>query len=103
MPLDVMQEAYSQEVSSAGFWLGSEDSPSPVFYAYAYPTGEGFGEQPVEPTEAFYSQEMGEYFLSYNDVRESADPEDTLHRFLQTTYDAAVNTSGWDRQNLERK
>ncbi|MDW3191426.1 MAG: DUF5996 family protein [Cytophagales bacterium] len=102
MPLEVMQEAYSQEVSSAGFWPGSKDSPMPVFYAYSYPTGEGFGEQKVLPSETFYSPEMGEFFLKYEDVIKSDDPEKTLHDFLQTTYEAAVNTSNWDREKLEK-
>lgn len=103
MPLTVMQEAYSQEVSSAGFWLGSKDSPMPVFYAYAYPVGEGFGEQIVMPEEAFYSPEMGEFFLKYEDVCRSQNPEETLTRFLETTYEAAVNTSKWDRESLEKQ
>lgn len=102
MPLDVMQEAYSQEVSSAGFWLGSKDSPMPVFYAYNYPTGPEFGAQKVSPAEAFYSPEMGEFFLKYEDVQKSAQPEKTLLGFLQSTYEAAVNTSDWDRGQLER-
>lgn len=102
MPLEVMQEAYSQEVSSAGFWPGSKDSPMPVFYAYAYPVGEGFGTQKVLPSAAFYSQEMGEFFLKYDDVRNAENPEQTLHDFLQTTYEAAVNTANWDRKKLEK-
>ncbi len=103
MPLDVMQEAYSQEVSSAGFWPGSKDSPLPVFYAYAYPSDARFGEQKVLPKEAFYSPEMGEFFLKYEDVQTSDNPEKTLHDFLQSTYEAAVNTSDWNRDKLEKK
>jgi hypothetical protein len=103
MPLEVMQEAYSQEVSSAGFWPGSKDSPVPVFYSYAYPGNARFGEQNVLPKEAFYSPEMGEFFLKYEDVRNSINPERTLNDFLQSTYEAAVNTSGWDRAKLEKK
>ena len=102
MPLEVMQEAYSQEVSSAGFWPGSPDSPMPVFYAYAYPSDASFGQQPVQPAEAFWSEDMGEFFLKYEDVQQSADPEATLMRFLQTTYEAAANTSNWNRTKLER-
>jgi len=93
MPLEVMQEAYSQEVSSAGFWPGSKDSPIPVFYAYAYPSDASFGKQKVLPKEAFYSPEMGEFFLKYEDVQNSENPEKTLHDFLRTTYEAATNTS----------
>ncbi len=103
MPLEVMQEAYSQEVSSAGFWTGSKDSPLPVFYAYAYPSDPGFGKQEVQPTEAFFSADMGEFFLKYEDVQRSNDPEKTLYNFLQTTYEAAANTSNWDRIKLEKQ
>lgn len=102
MPLEVMQEAYSQEVSSAGFWPGSKDFPTPVFYAYAYPSHEGFGEQKVLPEEAFYHPEMGEFFLKYEDVQTSENPEKKLHDFLQTTYEAAAITSKWNRASLER-
>jgi hypothetical protein len=103
MPLEVMQEAYSQEVSSAGFWLGSKDFPMPVFYAYAYPSDSKFGEQKVAPSEAFYSAEMGEFFLKYEDVQKSDDPEKMLFDFLQTTYEAAVNISNWNRTKLEKQ
>ena len=102
MPLEVMQEAYSQEVSSAGFWLGSKDFPTPVFYSYVYPTPEDFAKQHVLPPEAFYSEEMGEYFLKYEDVKHAENPEKMLHDFLQTTYEAAANTGGWDREKLEK-
>ena len=103
MPLEVMQEAYSQEVSSAGFWPGSKDSPMPVFYAYSYPSDANFGMQKVQPPEAFYSTEMGEFFLKYEDVQRSNNPETTLLEFLQTTYEAAVSTSIWDRIKLEKQ
>jgi len=103
MPLKVMQEAYSQEVSSAGFWLGSKDSPIPVFYSYAYPSKPNFGKQKVSPEEAFYSEDMGEFFLKYDDVQKSKNPEKMLYNFLQTTYEAAVNSAKWDRSNIERK
>ncbi len=102
MPLDVMQEAYSHEVSSAGFWPGSKDFPVPAFYAYAYPTPRDFGKQPVLPGQAFYSEEMGEFFLKYKDVQQAEAPEQMLLNFLRTTYEAAANTLEWDREELER-
>ena len=99
MPLEVMQEAYSKEVSSAGFWPGSKAFPSPAFYAYAYPSDPLFGKQEVLPKEAFYSEEMGEFFLKYEDVQQSSDPEGMLYAFLQSTYEAAANTSNWNRMS----
>jgi len=101
MPLAVMQEAYSHEVSSCGFWGGGPDFPFPVFYAYCYPTPETFGEQPVKPNAAFYSKEMGEFLLKYADVINAHNPENYLLQFLQTTYEAAANTGKWNRPNLE--
>jgi hypothetical protein len=101
MPLQVMQEAYSHEVSSCGFWPGSEAFPYPVFYAYCYPTPTSFGKQPIKPEKAFFSEEMGEFFLSYAEVIKADDPENYLLEFLQSSYDAAANTGNWQRTLLE--
>jgi hypothetical protein len=101
MPLEVMQEAYSHEVSSCGFWPGSAAFPYPVFYSYCYPTPEAFSKQPVKPDKAFFSNEMGEFFLKYDNVINAPDPEGYLLEFLQSTYDAAANTGNWDREALE--
>lgn len=97
IPNRVMQEAYSHEVSSCGFWSGSEQSPAPVFYAYCYPTPADFSAQPVEPEQAFYSQEMGEFILPYEAVQQADDPAATLLRFLRSTYTAAAITGNWDK------
>lgn len=97
MPLRVMQEAYSHEVSSCGFWPGTKDFPHPAFYAYSYPTAAEYSQQRIEPGSAFFSEQWGEYFLLYDDVRKSADPEETLLRFLSSTYEAAAKTGNWDR------
>lgn len=101
MPLNIMQEAYSHEVSSCGFWPGSEVFPHAAFYSYCYPTPAAFGEQTVEPQQAFYSKEMGEFFLLYNVVQNSANPEATLLSFLNTTYEAAADTGNWNKASLE--
>jgi len=101
IPLRVMQESYSHEVSSAGFWPGNEAFPHPAFYSYAYPTPADFGTQKIIPVEAFYSKEMGEFFLLYDDVRKAAFPEKMLMEFLQSTYDAAADTGNWDKKSLE--
>jgi hypothetical protein len=103
MPLDVMQEAYSKEVSSAGFWLGSVDFPFPAFYAYAYPNPPEFGKQVVQPAQAFWSDEMGEFLLKYEDVQNSSNPDEVILSFLQSTYEASVKTAQWDRAKLEKK
>ena len=101
MSLKVMQEAYSREVSSCGFWPGSPAFPTPVFYAYCYPTPASFGDQPVKPKKDLYSKDMGEFFLRYDDVIKAKDPENYLMEFLQTTYEAAAITGNWDRHSLE--
>ncbi len=103
LPDAVTREAYSQEVSSAGFWPGGGPTDYAAYYAYAYPAPEGFGEAPVQPPAAFYHAELGEFLLPYDAVRHADDPDATLLGFLQTTYEAAANAGGWDRAALERK
>ncbi len=98
----VMREGYSHELSSAGFWPGSPQAPQAAFYSYAYPTPQGFGGAPVAPAGAFWSAEMGEFLLPYDAVRAAADPDAALLEFLQSTYEAAADLAGWDRQALER-
>lgn len=98
----VTREAYSHEVSSAGFWPGGGGLDHPAFYSYAYPVPEGFGAQPIEPEGAVFSQDLGEFLLPYDVVREAADPDATLLRFLESSYAAAAVTAKWDRSSLER-
>ena len=98
----VMQEAYSHECSSIGFWPGGGAIPEAVFYAYAYPEPEGFRDYPIAPAAARYDETMREFVLPYESVRTSAAPDDTLLTFAQTTYAAAADLARWDRANLER-
>lgn len=102
IPDTVTREAYSHEVSSCGFWPGGGEVAAPVFYAYAYGEPEGFGSYSVQPAEAFYSQEMREFFLPLEAVRTSVTPDETLLAFLQSTYEAAAVLGQWDRETLER-
>ena len=102
IPLAVMREAYSHEVSSAGFWPGGEMMPYAMFFSYAYPTPPGFAEQVVAPQAAQWNTVLGEFVLPYEDVRQSDDPEQTLMQFLQTTYQAAARCARWDTAALEQ-
>jgi len=97
MPDVIMQEAYSHEVSSCGFWPGNGQSPVPVFYSYCYPTPDEFSKQPVEPAEAFYSKELDEFILHYDAVQQADDPEAALIQFMTSTYNAAAKTGNWDK------
>lgn len=101
MPDWVAREAYSQEVSSAGFWPGSVSAPEAVFYSYAYPEPTGYRDVAVPPREARFDQTLGEFVLPYDAVRTSANPDETLLDFLQGTYDAAADRAHWDRAALE--
>src|SRR5260370_41198301 len=95
-------EAYSHEVSSAGFWPGGGEVKGPAFYSYAAPEPEGFAERKVRPSAAFYHPQMKEFLLMYDDVRTAPSPKTALMEFLQSTYDAAADSGNWDRKNLER-
>jgi hypothetical protein len=98
---EVACEAYSHEVSSAGFWPGSGAIDYPAFYSYAYPEPAGFRATQVRPDAAFFSEALGEFILPYDSVRSSAQPEQALLDFLQSTYEAAANAAKWDRDALE--
>jgi hypothetical protein len=95
----VQELAYSHEVSSCGFWPGGGDEG--MFYAYAYPEPEGFASWLVEPAEAFYEADLGEFLLPYTAVRTAADPDTMLLAFFQSTYEAAAVLGAWDRDALE--
>jgi Family of unknown function (DUF5996) len=101
LPDAVASEAYSHEVSSAGFWPGSGAIDYPAFYSYAYPEPPGFRATKVRPDAAFFSEALGEFILPYDAVRSAADPDGALLDFLQSTYEAAADAAKWDREALE--
>ena len=97
----VMQEAYSHEVSSCGFWPGG--SAEGTFYSYAYPEPAGFADRGGLPAGASYSRELGEFVLPCEAVRAADEPDAVLHAFLQGTYEAAADLAAWDRAALEHR
>ena len=97
----VMQEAYSHEVSSAGFWPGGNGIDYAAFYSYAYPTPPEFKSFPVQPAGAACNETLGEYLLPYDKVRTAANPDAALLAFLQSTYEAAAESAKWDRGTFE--
>jgi hypothetical protein len=100
LPDAVTREAYSHEVSSAGFWPGNEAFPQAAFYSYAYPEPAGFRDRPVTPG-ARFDAKLGEFVLPYDTVRTAADPDALLLDFLSSTYAAAAEAGRWDRAALE--
>jgi hypothetical protein len=102
LPDAVTREAYSHEVSSAGFWPGGAGADGgPFFYSYAYPTPPGFAEAEVEPAAARFDAALGEFILDYDAVRTAEDPDAALLAFLDSTYAAAADLARWDRAALE--
>lgn len=101
LPDTVTREAYSHEVSSAGFWPGGGTVDFAAFYSYAYPAPAGFAEARVEPDAAYYDENLGEFLLPYDAVRQASDPASTLLAFPESTYRAAAELGGWDREALE--
>jgi hypothetical protein len=102
LPDDITREAYSHEVSSAGFWPGGAGGEGgPFFYSYAYPSPEGFAGAAVRPEAARFDSVLGEFLLDYEAVRAAPDPDGALLAFLDSTYTAAADLGGWDRSALE--
>lgn len=101
LPDSITREAYSHEVSSAGFWPGGGGVAFPAFYSYAYPVPHGFAEARPAPDPAYFDRNLAEFLLPYDAVRRSGDPQATLMAFLESTYRAAADLGGWDRDALE--
>jgi hypothetical protein len=97
----VMQEAYSHEVSSCGFWPGNGGFGRPAFFSYAYPEPAGFADAPMTPL-AYYDGDLGQFILPYDSVRQASSPDDTVMDYLRHTYEAAAKLGLWDRAALER-
>jgi hypothetical protein len=100
LPDAVTREAYSHEVSSAGFWPGNDAFPIAAFYSYAYPQPPGFRDRAVS-TGAYFEEKLGEFILPYDTVRKAPDPEALILDFLSSTYEAAADNAHWDRAQLE--
>jgi hypothetical protein len=103
LPDAITREAYSQEVSSLGFWPGNAAMPTPIFYSYAYPEPPGFAEAKIFPGAAFYEAKLREFILPYDAVRTAENPDEVLIEFAQSAYDAASTLGKWDRDALEEK
>jgi hypothetical protein len=103
LPDSITREAYSQEVSSLGFWPGADVMPEALFYSYAYPEPAGFAQAKVKPEAASYNEQLREFTLAYHAVRTAKSPDETLLDFAQSTYDAASTLGKWDRVALEEK
>ena len=103
LPDAITREAYSQEVSSLGFWPGNDQIPTALFYSYAYPSPDGFAQAKVEPAAASFHPQLREFVLPYDDVRGAESPDDAVLEFAQTTYDAAATLAKWDRAAFEEK
>jgi len=103
LPDAITREAYSQEVSSLGFWPGADAMPMAIFYSYAYPEPKGFSEAKIRPESASYNAQFHEFVLPYDAVRTSKSPDDAILDFAQSAYDAASQLGKWDRAALEEK
>jgi len=101
LPDRITRDAYSQEVSSAGFWAGGVTQAAPFFYSYAYPEPDGFRGRPLPA--GGWNGDFQEFTLPYAEVRAAREPEALLTSFLQSTYDTAAELADWDRARLERE
>ena len=101
LPDAITREAYSQEVSSLGFWPGNDQVPTALFYSYAYPSPDGFAEAKVRPVGAYFHPQMREFVLPYDEVRRAESPDEAILEFAQSTYNAASTLAKWDRAAFE--
>ena len=101
VPNRVVQDFYSHELFSVGFWLGNEAFPIPSFYADCHPHSLQFSQESLQPTDASWNNELGKFILPYELVQQAVNPEIMLRSFLQSAYEAAANIGNWDRESLD--
>jgi hypothetical protein len=101
LPDRITREAYSQEVTSGGFWAGGVTAAEPFFYSYIYPEPEGYRDAMV--SHGRFDETYAEFVLPYAEVRSASEPERMLGEFLQSAYEAGVAKANWDRAALERE
>jgi hypothetical protein len=98
-----VRDAYSHEVISHGFWPGSGSLLEPALYAYAVPDPPGFKDAKVRPDAAYFHQELAEFILPYESVRNSKSPEAAIRAFVESTYEQGADLAKWNRAALERR
>ncbi|MCL6679382.1 DUF5996 family protein [Sphingomonas sp. RG327] len=101
LPDRITREAYSHEVTSAGFWAGGATAAEPFFYSYIYPEPEGY--RTAKVAHGHFDETYSEFVLPFADVQAADDPDRMLAEFLHSTYDAAANLAKWDRAAFERE
>jgi hypothetical protein len=79
-----------EEFFCGGFWPGDQRTPYPAFFAYMYPKPDG-----VERAR-WWNEQLGEFVLPYDEVRESSDPRRALLEFLDYAFERCW-TSTHDR------
>ena len=101
MPGIIMKYAENEENFAFGFWAGNKNYPKAAFYSYMYPSFEKIPSLEIKPEAAFYSKELGEFILNYEDVGESDNPEEMILEFITDTYNKTAEVKGWDVDSLK--
>ena len=99
-PAWVMEEAYSHELSTAGWWPLNREL-GPAFFGFIYPEPKGFREAVIRPDAAFYDVALGEFILRHDDVRALDEPDAAVLAFLEDTYSSGADLARWPRQAFE--
>jgi hypothetical protein len=85
------------EMMNVGLYPGDEKTP-PFFYGYIFPQPPGVESMPIAPPGATWSEQIKEWTLPYETVRNAADPVAELRAFLNAIYALCVTKAGWDAQ-----
>ena len=92
----IFRLAMDAEEITAGFWPGYSRFPEAAIFAYTYPKPDGIENAAIQPSAAFWSKDIGEFLLRYEDVRAADSPEEAILQFLRSTYEAGARAAGWD-------
>ena len=92
----IMRNAMDAQEIAVGWWPGDPRHPQPAFYAYAHPAADGFPGAQLEPPQARWDAELGEYLLDHAALSASPDPHAAALAFASSAFQHACAACGWD-------
>jgi hypothetical protein len=79
-----------------GWWPGDPNHERAAFFAFAYPTPDGFADADLSPAAARWDGQLGEYVLEWEDIRESPDPHALGLEFARSAFRHACTVCEWN-------
>jgi hypothetical protein len=92
----IMRNAMDAQEVAVGWWPGDPRHGQAGFYAYAHPAVDGFSRAALSVPGAHWNSDLGEFVLTWDDVRTAGDPHATAVAFARAAFQQACAVCDWD-------